>query len=290
VPDTPQQPANIPFFKMLYLLFFNPKVFEVLAHKGVLRSFVHILLVSLVSSIVIAASYSTQVLESGKKWETFVNRDVGTFGFDDEDKLFWDKPSENPFTIHIDDWRVDFDSMPLDEDLARRGSAKKGIWITRDGITGWDWIEIEPLFKPREEIFRMRTLEQMFPYLVKHGPKKVDGPEEVALFVEQVCMEIISQIGVRSFFSMFFVFGLLSFTFSILYLFSLGNRDPRFRRSLPRLLVVYLHTCIPPIIVGTIYESLHVPAMSFFTVFCIAFFVYHMYVMRHFRRESLLTE
>jgi hypothetical protein len=261
-----------------------------LPQKSVLRSFLHVLVISVLSSFIIACSYTPDVLASGKKWQTFLEREISSFGFDSEGKLYWDKPTEIPYSVHVNDWRVDFATTPLDEAAARRGSAKKGVWVTRDGITGWDWIEIEPLFKPREEILRMRTLEQMFPYLAIQGVKQVDGPTEIAYLVEQVSAEFISQIAVRSFFSMFALLAVLSFTFTILYLFSLGNRDPRFRRSMPKLLVIYLHTCIPPIIVATIYEALHVPGMSFFTVFCIAFFIYHMYVMRHFRRESLLTE
>jgi hypothetical protein len=290
VPENAQQPIKIPFLKLLYLLFFKPQVFDVLAQKGLLRSFAHVFLVVLLSSFAISFSYTPDVLESGQKWRAFLDRDVVAFGFDDEGKLYWDKPEVLPYTIHVDDWRVDFATMPLDEARARRGTTKKGVWITREGITGWDWIEVEPLFKPREEILRTRNLEQMFPYLATHGVRQVNGPDEVALLVEQVCMEVISQIGARSFFSMFSLLAVLSFTFSILYLFSLGNRDPRFRRTMPRLLVIYLHTCIPPIIIATIYDALHVPSMSFFTVFCIAFFIYHMYVMRHFKRESLLVE
>jgi hypothetical protein len=284
-----QQPSkDIPFFQLIYLLLFNPQVFDLLPSKSVVRSFAHVLLVAGISSIVISVSYRSELAESAKKWETFLNSEVGEFGYDEAGKLYWKQPGELPYTAHVGDWRIEFETTPLDEARARRGVARKGVWITRDGITIWDWIEFESLFKPREEMLRTRSLEQMFPTLWSKGPKELKSTEEIARVVDMGRLELLVQIGRNTFLSIFVLLAVLSFFFSLLYLFSLGNRDSRFRRTMPKLLVIYLHTCIPPIIVATIYEALHVPMLTFFAVFCIAFFIYHMYVMRHFRRESLL--
>ena len=284
----PQQPKNIPFLALIYLLHFNPRVFDHLLNKGLLRSVLHVFLVALLCSFVVGMCQRNDVAEFAEEWREFLTDDIGGFGVGEDGKVFWDKPEELPYTAWVGNWRVEFETRPLDEARARRGVAEKGLWVTRDAITGWEWVEIRPFFGPTEEMLLSREIEVMFPVAWRLGPKEVRGAAEIAEFVESGRQEYQFQIVRNTFYMIGLMIGVLCCFASLFYQFSLGGRGPRFRRGLLRYMVIYLHACIPPTIVATAYECFRIPGFSFLMVFCFAFIIYHMYVMRHFRREGLL--
>ena len=59
----PQQPKNIPFLALIYLLHFNPRVFDHLLNKGLLRSVLHVFLVALLCSFVVGMCQRNDVAE-----------------------------------------------------------------------------------------------------------------------------------------------------------------------------------------------------------------------------------
>jgi len=303
--DPREQHANYELLKQLsrphiliYQLFVNPSVLALLQHKSILSALFVVLFLCVFTGACTSLPmimHSRQVTSDVRAW---VRAEVADVRVDEKGKITWREPAKLPRTDSVRGYRIDFrqnSRAPVHSDITSR--ERQGLWITHENVYFW---RIEPVrnffyWKTGEKL-TTTNLGSWFRFFYRTSAFfGSDSRTTMASLQGQVLDEYIVEQSLS--WQKSVALGLL--TWSILKAWTLALCMPLAatfavlvcsifaRPAIParRIIVLYLYTSIPPLLIASVYEFMS--GLDFMYVFCVAFLIYHLYVMRALRLMEL---
>ncbi len=276
---------RLPLTKVIFLLFVSPSIFRVLQYQRVLRTLAVIMLLCTISGSLISIGTTVSIKKSAGEWRKWLKDEVKEFGITKKGEFFWLNPQALPYLTHIEGWQINFaeDSI-LQRSDSELGPAKKGLWISRDSFYMWLKFQSRGLWSSTSKILVEKyDLGSMLRQFSPAGEQFVVKGADIDLTVDRALwtmyiLTFISNIATVGLTVV--VFTLFSVVFSFIPLRMSTARD---KPTFNKFVVINLYSSIPPILIATVYSALNLPGISFFTIFLIAYFCYHLYIIKTLR-------
>ena len=267
---------------LVYLLFVSPSVLAVLQHKRLLSAALLVLTVCLLSSACTSVPVimkSRYVMDGVYDW---FQAEVADVRLTNDGELRWREPDVLPHTDTVRGCRIDFstaDEMPPTSDFQ---PAPYGIWIGATDFKLWHL----PQGSEKPIIVSLRTVLALMQAFNDGHPAAAPGEildsqvsEGMQILRKTVSIGIVVVLFLRAW-AMTLIMPL-----SAVFAVALCSVFARSRRPIRQIVVLYLYSAIPPLLIASTYEVLF--GISFFYVFCFAFLLYHLYVIRSLRLLGL---
>ncbi|MDP7739853.1 MAG: hypothetical protein QGF67_00330 [Lentisphaeria bacterium] len=267
---------------LVYLLFVSPSVLAVLQHKRLLSAALLVLTVCLLSSACTSVPVimkSRYVMDGVYDW---FQAEVADVRLTNDGELRWREPDVLPHTDTVRGCRIDFstaDEMPPTSDFQ---PAPYGIWIGATDVKLWHL----PQGSEKPIIVSLRTVLALMQAFNDGHPAAAPGEildsqvsEGMQILRKTVSIGIVVVLFLRAW-AMTLIMPL-----SAVFAVALCSVFARSRRPIRQIVVLYLYSAIPPLLIASTYEVLF--GISFFYVFCFAFLLYHLYVIRSLRLLGL---